>query len=68
MLIGATYLLVGVIGPFVTDSDANILALNGPDHILHIGSAVVLLFAGYAARRPEAQMSGTSRSDVRRAA
>ncbi len=68
MLIGATYLLVGVIGPFVTDSDANILALNGPDHILHIGSAVVLLFAGYAARRPEAQMSGTSRSDMRRAA
>ncbi|HYG70977.1 MAG TPA: DUF4383 domain-containing protein [Actinomycetota bacterium] len=68
MLIGATYLLVGVIGPFVTDSDANILALNGPDHILHIGSAVVLLFAGYAARRPEAQMSGTARSDMRRAA
>jgi hypothetical protein len=68
MLIGATYLLVGVIGPFVTDSDANILALNGPDHILHIGSAVVLLFAGYAARRPEARMSGTSRSDMRRAA
>ena len=68
MLIGATYLLVGVIGPFVTDSDANILALNGPDHILHIGSAVVLLFAGYAARRPEARMSGTSHSDMRRAA
>lgn len=68
MLVGATYLLVGVIGLFITDSDANILALNSPDHLLHIGSAVVLLFAGYAARRPEARVSGTARSDVHRAA
>ena len=68
VLIGAVYLLVGVIGPFITDSDANNLALNGPDHILHIGSAVVLLFAGYTALRPEARMTGNDRTDVRRAA
>ena len=68
MVIGATYLLVGVVGPFVTGSDANILALNTPDHLLHIGSAAVLLFAGYAARRPEARISDTERTEMRRAA
>jgi hypothetical protein len=50
-LIGAVYLLVGVVGPFITGTDANILALNTADHFLHIGSAVVLLIAGYVALR-----------------
>lgn len=49
--IGAVYLIVGVTGPFVTGTDANILALNSLDHALHLGSAAVLLAAGINARR-----------------
>ena len=69
-LIGAVYLLVGVVGPFVTGTGANILALNTADHFLHIGSAVVLLIAGYVALR--AAETGArdvgSRTEMRRAA
>jgi Domain of unknown function (DUF4383) len=49
-VIGVTYLLVGVIGFVVQNSEANILALNTPDHILHLGSAVVLLAAATMTR------------------
>ena len=45
-LVGAVYLLVGLAGPAVSDSSADILALNAPDHLLHLGSAVVLLAVG----------------------
>jgi hypothetical protein len=69
-LIGAVYLLVGVVGPFITDTKANILALNGPDHFLHIGSAVVLLITGIIAlRSTQAGASDlTNRTEMRRAA
>ena len=40
---GAVYLLVGIVGLFILDSDANILALNSADNVLHLGSALVLL-------------------------
>jgi hypothetical protein len=49
--IAAVYLVVGVIGPFVTGTEANILALNSLDHALHLGSAAVLLAAGINASR-----------------
>jgi hypothetical protein len=42
-LVGAVYLLVGIVGLFILDSDANILALNQADNILHLGSALILL-------------------------
>lgn len=44
--VGAVYLLVGIIGLFVLDSSANILALNGADNVLHLASAIVLLGVG----------------------
>lgn len=44
--VGATYLLVGIVGLFITDSEANILAINGADNVLHLASAAVLLTAG----------------------
>ncbi|HUR13484.1 MAG TPA: DUF4383 domain-containing protein [Mycobacteriales bacterium] len=47
-VIGAAYLLLAVVGPFIHDSHVNILALNGADDLLHLGSALVLL--GVAAR------------------
>ncbi|MDP9182578.1 MAG: DUF4383 domain-containing protein [Actinomycetota bacterium] len=42
-VIGAAYLLLAVVGPFIHDSDINILALNGADDGLHIASALLLL-------------------------
>jgi uncharacterized membrane protein YuzA (DUF378 family) len=45
-LVGAVYLLVGIVGLFILDSSANILSLNAPDNVLHLASAVVLLGVG----------------------
>ena len=47
--IGAVYLLLGIVGFFIADTPLNILALNTPDHFLHLGSAIVLLGAGLGA-------------------
>jgi hypothetical protein len=52
--VGAVYLLVGVVGLFLVDSDANILALNGADNVLHFASAVLLLGVGLAADKTSA--------------
>src|SRR3954470_23495593 len=49
--IGAAYLLLGVLGLFILDSKANILALNGPDNGLHFVSALLLLVVGIAGDR-----------------
>lgn len=48
-VIGAFYLLLGLVGFFIVGSALNILALNTADHVLHLASAVVLLGAGLAA-------------------
>jgi Domain of unknown function (DUF4383) len=49
-IVGVTYLLVGVVGPFLS-GDSNILALNSADHVLHIGTAGVLLLTAMLGRR-----------------
>ena len=41
--VGAVYLLLGIVGFFLVGTGANILALNTPDHFLHLASAIVLL-------------------------
>lgn len=46
--VGVTYLAVGVLGLFAIGSDANVLALNAPDNMLHLLSGAVLLWAGLA--------------------
>jgi Domain of unknown function (DUF4383) len=52
-LIGAVYLVVGVVGLFVVggSSELNILNLNQPDNLLHFASALGALYFGLA-RRP----------------
>ncbi|WP_284251015.1 DUF4383 domain-containing protein [Litorihabitans aurantiacus] len=52
--IGAVYLLVGVVGLFLLESSANILALNGADNVLHLASAVLLLGVGLTQDRAAA--------------
>ncbi|GGE93831.1 DUF4383 domain-containing protein [Mycetocola zhadangensis] len=48
-VVGAVYLLLGIVGFFLVDTAFNILALNTADHFLHLGSAIVLLGVGLAA-------------------
>lgn len=50
--IGATYVLVAVLGVIVpADAQANILALNAADHVLHFASGAAALGVGLAADR-----------------
>lgn len=51
LTIGAAYLLLGLVGLFLVDSPANILAINAADNVLHFGSAAVLLAIGLGAER-----------------
>ncbi len=49
--VGAVYLLLGIVGFFLVGTAVNILALNTPDHFLHLVSAIVLLGVGLGAER-----------------
>lgn len=49
--IGATYLLLGIVGFFLVGTALNILALNTFDHFLHLASAIVLLGVGLGTER-----------------
>lgn len=51
VIVGAAYLLLGIVGFFIAGTPANVLALNTPDHFLHLASAIVLLGTGLAAER-----------------
>ena len=42
LAIGITYLALAVLGPFITGTELNIVALNGPDHVLHLLSGALL--------------------------
>ncbi|WP_411720647.1 DUF4383 domain-containing protein [Mycetocola sp.] len=48
-IVGAVYLLLGIVGFFLVGTAFNILALNTADHFLHLASAIVLLGVGLAA-------------------
>ncbi|WP_454041300.1 DUF4383 domain-containing protein [Cellulosimicrobium sp. Marseille-Q8652] len=58
--IGAVYLLVGVVGLFLVGTAANIIALNGADNVLHLGSAILLLGVGLAADKQVASHAATA--------
>ncbi len=55
--VGAVYLLVFVAGLALQGSSANILALNGADHGLHLVSALLLLAVGIGADRASTRAS-----------
>ncbi|MET0932755.1 MAG: DUF4383 domain-containing protein [Mycetocola sp.] len=54
-VVGAVYLLLGIVGFFLVGTALNILALNTADHFLHLASAIVLLGVGLAADKNAAQ-------------
>ena len=58
--VGAVYLLLGIVGFFLVGTAANILALNTPDHFLHLVSAIVLLGVGLGAERTVRSSSATA--------
>lgn len=55
--VGAVYLLVGIVGLFLLNSAANIIALNGADNVLHLASAVLLLGVGLSQDKKTTQRS-----------
>lgn len=56
--VGATYLLVGIVGLFITDNrDVNILAINHADNVLHLASAAVLLASAFMSNDAEVRDS-----------
>jgi hypothetical protein len=50
--VGAAYLLLGIAGLFLVDSQFNYLALNVADNVLHFATAAILLAVGLGAMRP----------------
>ena len=50
-VVGAAYLLLGIVGFFLVGTAANILALNTFDHFLHLASALLLLAVGVGVER-----------------
>ncbi|ALE07640.1 hypothetical protein AL755_07095 [Arthrobacter sp. ERGS1:01] len=52
--VGSVYLLVGIVGLFLPGTSLNIIALNGADNVLHLGSALVLLAVGMSQDRTAA--------------
>jgi hypothetical protein len=48
-IVGAAFLAFGILGLFILNTQANILAINGWDNVLHFASAIVLLAVGLAA-------------------
>jgi hypothetical protein len=49
-LVGGVYLIVGIAGLFLSNSELDIIALNHPDNLLHLASAAVLLGTGLSRR------------------
>ena len=62
VLIGAVYLIIGILGFFILHNSLNIIAINMPDNFLHLATAVLALGIGLR-KEP-----GTSRSSASAAA
>jgi hypothetical protein len=57
ILVGAVYLVIGILGFFILKSSINILAINTPDNFLHLVTAVLALAIGL---RRESASVGTA--------
>jgi hypothetical protein len=54
LTIGAVYVLLAVLGPFINDTAADIVGLNGADHVLHALSGVLLVGVAVATDKQRA--------------
>ena len=48
---GTLFLVLGILGLFVVPGDFNVLAINGADNVVHLGTSVLLLAVGLGAER-----------------
>ena len=55
LTIGVVYIALAVLGPFITDTALNIVALNSADHVLHGLSGIVLVATALAADKNRAR-------------
>lgn len=53
--VGLVFLLLGAVGPVIAGTPANLVAVNGPDHLLHLLSALALLASAVVLGRREPQ-------------
>ena len=49
LAIGSVYVLLAVLGPFINNTAADIIGLNGADNVLHLLSGVLLVGVAVAA-------------------
>jgi hypothetical protein len=49
LTIGAVYVLLAVLGPVINDTAVDVIGLNGPDHVLHLLSGLLLVGVAVAA-------------------
>lgn len=49
LTIGAVYILLAVLGPFINNTALDVVGLNGPDHVLHALSGILLVGVAVAA-------------------
>jgi glucose uptake protein GlcU len=54
LTIGAVYLLLAVLGPFINNTALDVVGLNGPDHVLHALSGLLLVGVAVAADKQRA--------------
>ncbi|THG30211.1 DUF4383 domain-containing protein [Naasia lichenicola] len=62
-IVGVAYLALGIVGFFLAadpNSSLNFLALNMPDHFLHLGSAVILGGAALGADKATRSLPATA--------
>jgi hypothetical protein len=45
LLVGSVYLLLGLAGPMIMGTSANVVGVNNADHLLHVITAVLLIGA-----------------------
>lgn len=62
LLVALGYLALGVVGAFAQDSDLNVLALNGADHVLHLGTAALLGLTALVDRGPHGETTSRRRA------
>ena len=59
LAVGVAYLGLAAAGPFLVGTDANILALNGADHLLHLGTGLVAMLVAIVLGRRDAADAGS---------
>jgi hypothetical protein len=58
LVVGLVFLLLGLVGPVIAGTPADLVALNGADHMLHAVTSLVLIGTAVVAGRRRLQPAG----------